>query len=115
VAPPEPAEAPDRAGLEPAGHRRRPGVEPFPDRGGCFWRRQRVEDCDFAAGFDAGRIDELLPVEARPPVRMLEAPDPEPRRDVENLGHAPTLSRASRAPASPAGPRPPAGRRDPAP
>ena len=41
-----------------------------------------------AAGLDDRGLDERLPLEAGPPVRVLGAPEPQARRDVANLHRA---------------------------
>ena len=86
--------------LEDDGHRRRVRVEPIPDLGRVLGRSERVDESDLAAGLDDRRGDERLPVVALVPGRVLDPPDPEPRRDIPNLGHGYEPSMAISRPAS---------------
>jgi hypothetical protein len=74
-------------GLEDRHGGGRPGVEASPDLGRVLGRRQRIEECDLASRFNARRRDDRIPPRAGPPVGILEAPDPESRLDVPELGH----------------------------
>src|SRR5436190_22168899 len=75
-------------GLEHDRQRRRSRVEPLPDVASVRGWRERIEDGHLAARLDARRRDLRLPLDAGPPVRMLETPDPETGRHVADVdGH----------------------------
>ena len=71
--------------LEDDDERRRASVESSPDVRPVVGRRERVEERDLPAGFDARGGHQRFPVESGLPVWMLDTPEPETRRHVPEL------------------------------
>ena len=81
-------DVPNVVGLQDNGYGRRCCVEPFPDFARLCGRGDRVEHSHLATGLDDGGGDRRFPAGVGIPVRMLDAPNPEPRRDVDRLVHS---------------------------
>jgi hypothetical protein len=64
---------------------RRASVEAFPDLGGRFGRRKRIQNQCLAPGLNTRRSHDGLPSLSWLPVRMFEAPDPQARRYIAEL------------------------------
>ena len=67
---------------------RRIALEPRPEVAGVLGRRERVDEHRAALGGVREGRDPRLPAEAGVPVRVLELPQPETRRDVADLQRA---------------------------